>query len=116
MRLCLKSTLLFLVVFSSYASSRSKQAAEHTVLKPVTARFLSIPLQTPIGYAANDASVGDLDGDGEYDKPGPDEVKKFFPGDHTHTNKEGAAVNAASVAEGIRLNKNLPLNKFLIKP
>jgi len=52
------------------------------VLKPVTARFLSIPLQTPIGYAANDASVGHLDGDGEYDKPGPDEVKKFFPGDH----------------------------------
>jgi len=52
----------------------------------------------------------------KYDKLGPDEVKKFFPGDHTHTNKEGAAVNAASVAEGIRLNKNLPLNKFLIKP
>ena len=82
MRLCLKSTLLFLVLFSSCASSRSKQAAEHIVLKPVTARFLSIPLQTPIGYAANDASVGHLDGDGEYDKPGPDEVKKFFPGDH----------------------------------
>ena len=29
--------------------------------------FLSIPLQTPAGYAPNDASVGDLDGDGEYE-------------------------------------------------
>jgi rhamnogalacturonan endolyase len=29
--------------------------------------YLSIPLQTPSGYAPNDASVGDLDGDGEYE-------------------------------------------------
>ena len=29
--------------------------------------FLSIPLQTPPGYTPNDASVGDLDGDGEYE-------------------------------------------------
>ncbi|HEY6563810.1 MAG TPA: hypothetical protein VIY86_04900, partial [Pirellulaceae bacterium] len=29
--------------------------------------FLSIPLQTPEGYSPNDASVGDLDGDGEYE-------------------------------------------------
>ena len=29
--------------------------------------YLSIPLQTPPGYTPNDASVGDLDGDGEYD-------------------------------------------------
>jgi rhamnogalacturonan endolyase len=29
--------------------------------------YLSIPLQTPAGYAPNDASVGDLDGDGEYE-------------------------------------------------
>lgn len=28
---------------------------------------LSIPLQTPDGYRPNDASVGDLDGDGEYE-------------------------------------------------
>ena len=26
----------------------------------------------------------------KYDVLGPDEVKKFFPGDHTHTNEEGA--------------------------
>jgi rhamnogalacturonan endolyase len=29
--------------------------------------YLSIPLQTPEGYRPNDASVGDLDGDGVYD-------------------------------------------------
>jgi len=28
---------------------------------------LSIPLKTPTGYSPNDASVGDLDGDGEYE-------------------------------------------------
>lgn len=30
-------------------------------------QYLSIPLQTPTGYAPNDASVGDLDGDGDYE-------------------------------------------------
>ena len=29
--------------------------------------FLSIPLRTPAGYAPNDISVGDVDGDGEYE-------------------------------------------------
>src|SRR5215470_15215192 len=30
-------------------------------------QYLSVPLQTPPGYTPNDASVGDLDGDGEYE-------------------------------------------------
>jgi rhamnogalacturonan endolyase len=30
-------------------------------------QYFSIPLQTPATYSANDASVGDLDGDGEYE-------------------------------------------------
>jgi rhamnogalacturonan endolyase len=30
-------------------------------------QYMSIPLQTPEGYTPNDASVGDLDGDGEYE-------------------------------------------------
>ena len=30
-------------------------------------QYLCVPLQTPEGYAPNDASVGDLDGDGEYE-------------------------------------------------
>lgn len=29
--------------------------------------YLSIPLRTPAGYSANDASVGDMDGDGVYE-------------------------------------------------
>jgi rhamnogalacturonan acetylesterase len=51
----------------------------------------------------------------KYDLWGPDKVKEFFPGDHTHTNKEGAAVNAVSVIEGIRQNPAIELNKYLIK-
>lgn len=49
----------------------------------------------------------------KYDKLGPDEVKKFFPGDHTHTNAAGAQVNAASVVEGLRADKKMALNKYL---
>ncbi|CAN5724848.1 hypothetical protein BH11BAC3_BH11BAC3_18900 [soil metagenome] len=51
----------------------------------------------------------------KYDAMGPDEVKKLFPGDHTHTNEAGARINAASVAEGIRLLKKLSLNQYLVK-
>lgn len=29
--------------------------------------YISIPLNTPTGYSANDASVGDMDGDGKYE-------------------------------------------------
>jgi lysophospholipase L1-like esterase len=49
----------------------------------------------------------------KYDKLGPGEVKQFFPGDHTHTNRKGALVNAASVVEGLRMQKNISLNLFL---
>ena len=34
---------------------------------PAGRPYLSVPLQTPSGYTPNDASVGDLDGDGEYE-------------------------------------------------
>lgn len=51
----------------------------------------------------------------KYDAMGPEKVKEYFPGDHTHTNKEGARVNAASVADGIRLNAKNDLNNYLIK-
>lgn len=50
----------------------------------------------------------------KYDQLGPDETKKFFPGDHTHTNMEGAKLNAQSVAEGLRALKNCPLAKYLL--
>ena len=49
----------------------------------------------------------------KYDAWGPDKVKTFFPGDHTHTNQEGAAVNAASIVDGIKANARNPLNQYL---
>jgi hypothetical protein len=51
----------------------------------------------------------------KYDFLGPEKVKLFFPGDHTHTNKEGARENAVSIVYGIRMNQNNPLNNYLIK-
>jgi rhamnogalacturonan acetylesterase len=49
----------------------------------------------------------------KYDKLGPEEVKNYFHKDHTHTNEEGAKINAASVVEGIRSIKGLILNNYL---
>lgn len=49
----------------------------------------------------------------KYDALGPDEVKKFFEKDHTHTNVEGAKLNAASVVEGIKLLRTLGLNAYM---
>jgi len=48
---------------------REREASKaFTLLADAPVRqYLSIPLQTPPGYAPNDASVGDLDGDGEYE-------------------------------------------------
>lgn len=51
----------------------------------------------------------------KYDVFGPDKVKEFFSGDHTHTNKIGANTNAASVAKGLKISKEKTLKKYLIK-
>jgi rhamnogalacturonan acetylesterase len=51
----------------------------------------------------------------KYDAMGPGTVKNFFSGDHTHTNKEGAQINAASVVEGIKQTKACKLNAYLKK-
>lgn len=45
------------------AASRSFRLPANAAAKP----YLSIALQTPQGYSPNDASVADLDGDGEYE-------------------------------------------------
>jgi lysophospholipase L1-like esterase len=37
-----------------------------------------------------------------YDQLGQEKVKRFFPNEHTHTNTEGADLNARSVIEGLR--------------
>ena len=47
-----------------------EQAASRAFVVPANAparQYLSIPLRTPANYTPNDASVGDLDGDGEYE-------------------------------------------------
>lgn len=49
----------------------------------------------------------------KYDAWGAEKVKTFFPGDHTHTNQEGARVNAASIVDGIKANPKNSLNKYL---
>jgi hypothetical protein len=40
-------------------------------------------------------------------------VNNFFPADHTHTNKEGAELNAQKVIEGIKELKKCKLKKYL---
>ncbi|QKJ33161.1 rhamnogalacturonan acetylesterase [Mucilaginibacter mali] len=44
---------------------------------------------------------------------GPAEVKKFFPGDGTHTNIAGARLNASCVAEGLKGLPDCPLTQYL---
>lgn len=50
----------------------------------------------------------------KYDAMGPGKVKTFFPGDHTHTNLEGAKLNAESVVEGIKQLKDCKLKNYLL--
>ncbi len=42
-------------------------SASTSTFKLVTAPYRSVPLETPDGYSPNDASIGDLDGDGEFE-------------------------------------------------
>ena len=51
----------------------------------------------------------------EYEKLGPDQVKTFFPSDHTHTNEAGAKLNAEVVVKGVKELKDCGLNKYLKK-
>lgn len=42
-------------------------------------------------------------------------VTKFFPGDHTHTNREGAELNALQVVNGVRSLRGCSLKDYLIQ-
>ena len=48
-----------------------------------------------------------------YDAMGQELVKPLFPGDHTHTSKEGAAINAANIVKGIKGLKKCALKKYI---
>ena len=51
----------------------------------------------------------------QYDKLGADSVKHFFPGDHTHPNKNGSMLNADMVVKGIYNLRNNDLKNYLKK-
>lgn len=51
----------------SVTKGKEGPASRAFILKPGNVPYFSIPLQTPQGYAPNDGSVGDLDGDGVYE-------------------------------------------------
>lgn len=56
-------------IVRSVVEGREQDASSQTWL-PITdpsERYIRIALQTPAGYMPNDCSVGDLDGDGEYE-------------------------------------------------
>jgi rhamnogalacturonan acetylesterase len=48
----------------------------------------------------------------QYDEMGKEKVAPLFPQEHTHTGKEGAIINAAAVATGLKNLKDCPLNNF----
>jgi rhamnogalacturonan endolyase len=47
--------------------NKEQKAGGDFILKPGSKPYLSIALLTPAGYTPNDASVGDVDGDGAYE-------------------------------------------------
>ncbi|WP_291104626.1 MULTISPECIES: rhamnogalacturonan acetylesterase [unclassified Flavobacterium] len=52
----------------------------------------------------------------KYETLGKEKVKAFFPKDHTHTNFEGANLNALSVAESIKKIKECSLKDYIEIP
>ena len=50
----------------------------------------------------------------KYESLGEEKVNLLFGGDHTHTNAEGARLNASLVSEELRNLKNNPLAAFLL--
>ena len=51
----------------------------------------------------------------QWEKLGTDSVHHFFSGDHTHTNKAGAMLNAQAAAEGIQALKKSSLSQYIIR-
>jgi rhamnogalacturonan endolyase len=54
-------------IVKTIIDQKETHEASFFVLQDIKSPYLSIPLQIPDGYTANDGSVGDLDGDGEYE-------------------------------------------------
>ncbi len=72
--------------------------------------YLSVPLQTPPGYTVNDAAVGDLDGDGEYEIIIKQELRGYDnsqPGRCPGTTKLEAYKRDGTLLWRIDLGKNI---------
>ena len=54
-------------VVKAVVKGKERVATEPFVLPALSKPYFSIKLQTPAGYAPNDGSLGDLDGDGAYE-------------------------------------------------
>jgi rhamnogalacturonan endolyase len=61
------STRSYTYFVTPVVKGKELTASEKFTVRALAKMYLSIPLRTPEGYSANDASVGDLDGDGEYE-------------------------------------------------
>jgi rhamnogalacturonan acetylesterase len=48
-----------------------------------------------------------------YEEMGPERVSAVFPSDHTHTNREGAELNAVAVVSGLKASKPCTLCPYL---
>jgi rhamnogalacturonan endolyase len=61
------STQTYTYQVAAIVNGKEIKDARTYTLKAAAPAYISIPLKTPAGYAPNDASVGDLDGDGTYE-------------------------------------------------
>lgn len=61
------TTKTYIYTVKAVIKGKEEKQGETIAFSPDTKKYLSIPLQTPAGYSANDASVGDMDGDGVYE-------------------------------------------------
>lgn len=61
------STKAYTYYVTPLVKGKEITASEKFTVPALAKMYLSVPLRTPEGYTANDASVGDLDGDGEYE-------------------------------------------------
>lgn len=52
----------------------------------------------------------------KYEELGPEEVKSFFPKDHTHTNLEGAELNALIIAESLKQSRGSEIRDYIFIP
>jgi rhamnogalacturonan acetylesterase len=50
----------------------------------------------------------------KYEELGADAVKAFFPGDHTHTNKDGALINAQIIVDQLKKLNPANLDQYLL--